>query len=67
MSLLILSWVLLVILLAIIFLTMAIVYAIYETLHRGHLEQLKLDADESLRNTTRDSLRNARPSLYVEH
>ena len=67
MSLIIFSWIVLVIFLATIFLAVAGVYMVYEVLHKHHLEQLKLDADESLRNTSRDSYRNARPNLYVEH
>ena len=67
MSLVILLWIVLVMLLATVCLIAATVYMVNDAIHKHHLEQLKLDADESLRNTSRDSYRNARPNLYVEH
>lgn len=67
MSLVIFLWLVLVTFLAVFFLTVAVVCMVNDAIHKHHLEQLKLDADESLRNKSRDSYRNARPNLYVEH
>ena len=62
MSLIILSWLILVMFLAAFFLVVAVVCMVNDAIHKHHLEQLKLDADESLRNKSHDS----RPNLYVE-
>ena len=67
MSLVIFLWLLLVTFLAVFFLTVAVVCMVNDAIYKHHLEQLKLDADESLRNRSRDSRRNAYPNLYVEH